>query len=107
MFMLPRKTTKIAQYLSRGSQYFLVEQREQTTYAADAATISCRLAFVKADNKAEKTMVERKIRTITSGVFDMVPAIENLYSSPTGTIRRIRTAVLTIIVTQFEIRLRS
>ena len=78
-----------------------------STHPAEATTISCLFALVKAEIAAEKIMVKANTRIIISGVFEMVPSIEALKSIQIGTIKRPRTTIVMIIVTQYEIRVRS
>ena len=77
------------------------------THPAEATTISCLFALVKADTAAEKIIVNANTRTIISGVFEMVPSIEARNNNQTGSIKRIKTATVMIIVTQVEMRVRS
>ena len=80
---------------------------ETSVHPAEATTISCLFALVKAETAAEKIIVKANTRIIMSGVFEMVPSIEALNSTQTGTIKRISTALVMVIVTQYEMRVRS
>lgn len=92
LLMLPRKTTSTAQYLqkkaSAGVQSeappdnaavgFAVWRQRSSTYPAEAATISCLLAFVNAERAAENTRVKTRTTQMVSGLVAMVPSTENL-----------------------------
>ena len=80
---------------------------ESGTYAAEAATISCLLAFVNAERAAENTSVKTRTTPMVSELVVMVPSTENLYSSQIGTMSRARMIVVMIIVTQVDMRPRS
>ena len=81
--------------------------KRETHYPADAATISCRLAFVKADSAAENINVKTRSTLIVSGNVALVPAAENLKSSQIGITRRIKTIIVMNPVVQVLIRSRS
>lgn len=51
---------------------------ESGTYAAEAATISCLLAFVNAERAAENTRVKTRTTRMPSELVAMVPSTENL-----------------------------
>ena len=64
-----------------GSHFWMRKTDEisgkRRTHVALAATISCLLAFVKAERSAEKTSVKSNISTIVSGFLEIVPWTEN------------------------------
>lgn len=77
------------------------------TYPAEAATISCREALVKADRTAQNISVNMRITTMLLGLVAIVPAWENLYSKKIGMMRRARIIRVIIMVAQVAIRPRS
>ena len=89
LLMLPRNTTRTAQYLPKKSAQMLrstfcrticspASGVESSAYPAEAATISCLLAFVNAERAAENTRVKTMTTAMVSGLVAMVPWTENL-----------------------------